>query len=486
MRILFFVHTLGRTRHFKNVLRDLVTRGHHIVLATVNAGDASKAAGFYDQPGIEIVVCPGARADRWGPLVEPMRLARDHIRYRHPRYAHADKLEARAARFAPRAWLRMLERHPSLLRRWRVLPRSLSLAETVIPADAGFSAFIARHAPDVVLVTPLIEFGSYQTDYVKSAHALGIPVGFLPFSWDNLTNRGLIRVAPDRVLVWNEFQQREAVELHDVPPDRVVITGAPRFDQFFEMTASTAREEFFTDLGLDPARQLVLYLCSAPFIAPVEVPFVRQWIGELRRRHRAPWLREAAVLIRPHPAHREEWDAADLSDLPQVVIWPHRSPLNADQRLFDSLTHSTAVAGLNTSAMIESAIVGRPVFTMTPPEFAGGQEGTLHFWYLLTEHGGVVSTSNSFDEHFAQVADASGDTDTTRVRSQAFVERFVRPCGYRTPASGVMADEIEQLGALPKRALTARWWHDPVRWSLEAALRLGLDRNLFDVRLSAS
>src|SRR5437867_3751302 len=29
-------------------------------------------------------------------------------------------------------------------------------------------------------------------------------------SADNLTNRGLVRIAPDRVLVWNEHQKREA------------------------------------------------------------------------------------------------------------------------------------------------------------------------------------------------------------------------------------------------------------------------------------
>jgi hypothetical protein len=44
---------------------------------------------------------------------------------------------------------------------------------------------------------PLVTFESYQTDYVKAAHRLGIPVIFIPFSWDNLTNKGLMRVLPD-------------------------------------------------------------------------------------------------------------------------------------------------------------------------------------------------------------------------------------------------------------------------------------------------
>ena len=46
---------------------------------------------------------------------------------------------------------------------------------------------------------------------VKSAKAIGVPVVFPVFSWDNLSTKGLIHVQPDRVLVWNEHQKREAV-----------------------------------------------------------------------------------------------------------------------------------------------------------------------------------------------------------------------------------------------------------------------------------
>ena len=43
--------------------------------------------------------------------------------------------------------------------------------------------------------------------------------------------------------------------------------------------------------------------------------------------------------------------------------------------------------------MIEAAIVGRPVFTIAAAEFSGGQQGTLHYWYLLVENGGIVSAT---------------------------------------------------------------------------------------------
>jgi hypothetical protein len=43
----------------------------------------------------------------------------------------------------------------------------------------------------------------------------------LLFSWDNLSTKGTLHVAPDLMFVWNERQRREAAELHDYPPERV-------------------------------------------------------------------------------------------------------------------------------------------------------------------------------------------------------------------------------------------------------------------------
>ena len=77
--------------------------------------------------------------------------------------------------------------------------------------------FLREENPDIVLVSPLVRFGSEQSDWVKSAKALGIPVGFPVFSWDNLTTKGIIHVAPDRVFVWNDVQKREATQYCGIP-----------------------------------------------------------------------------------------------------------------------------------------------------------------------------------------------------------------------------------------------------------------------------
>lgn len=471
MRILFLVHNLGKTRHFEGVIRGLTAHGHTVVLGAARKRKPLKPTKtLHDDPRVEVIACPTRRVDRYRDLATPLRRARDYVRFLDPRYARATKLAARAADYAPEGWSAALDRRPFLRRHWRLTRRALEVAEAILPPDRYFELFLRAERADLLLVTPLIDFGSYQTDYVKAAHRIGLPVAFLPFSWDNLTNRGLIRVAPDRVLVWNDIQKREAVELHGVPAERVIVTGAPRFDEFFALRPSTSRQEFCARIGVDPSRPLILYTCSSSFVAPREVEFVRRWIGELRRSDEAV-LRDCAVLVRPHPAHREQWEAADCSDLSAVALWHERSEMNADQGLYDSLHHAAAVVGLNTSAMIEAAIAGRGVYTIAAEEFAGGQSGTLHFHYLLAEHGGIVSLAGTFSDHCRQLAAGVSGDPATLERCRRFVASFVRPHGREKPAAPIMIDEIERTATLRKRPRHAPPWHYPARWGLRAVAR---------------
>lgn len=466
MKVLLLAHNLGKTRHFEGVLRELTARGHDVVVTAAHKRNKPlKLGDFSGNPRLDVVTNPVRRVDEWEPFVRPLRQARDYVRFLHPDYAHANKLAGRARTYAPKGWP---ERMDGLRGRRVLVKRALEFAETLVPSERYYELFIRSHAPDVILITPLIDFGSYQTDYVKSAHRLGIPIAFLPFSWDNLTNRGLIRIPPDRVLVWNEHQQREAIAYHDVPPDRIVITGAARFDDFFAMQPSSDRAAFCARAGLDPQAPFILYLCSSHFIAPDEVNFVRTWARAVRS---DPAFGRAGILVRPHPAHEEPWATGTLDDIPNAAVWSEPPKVQADPALFDSLTHAAAVVGLNTSAMIEAAIVGKPVHTIQTQEFAGGQEETLHFHYLLARNGGPVEVAADLVEHLTQLRHAVAAPGEGAQRSRAFVERFVRPRGLERPVAPIVADEIERVAALAKRPVREPLWHAPARALLLAALK---------------
>jgi hypothetical protein len=470
VRVLFLAHNLGKTRHFEGVLDELTARGHSVVVTAAHKRNKPlKLAGsFRGNPLIDVVPNPVRRLDEWEPFVRPLRQARDYVRFLHPDYANAGKLAERARRYAPSGWPDRFDRSRTLRQRRLLVKRALEVAEGLIPSERYYELFIRSHAPDVVLITPLIDFGSYQTDYVKSAHTLGLPVVFVPFSWDNLTNRGLIRISPDRVLVWNEHQKREAINFHDVPAANVVVTGASRFDDFFRMRPSTTREQFCLRAGLAPSQPFLLYLGSSQFVAPNEVEFVCKWIRAVRANER---LRDYGILVRPHPANDEPWKGANLRTADNAAVWTEPPKVQADPALYDSLHHASAVVGLNTSAMIEAGILGKPVYTVETAEFAGGQEQTLHFHYLLARNGGLVEVAQDLSQHIQQIVEGLLDPEAGTRRSRRFIESFVRPHGLEHPVAPIVVDEIERAASLLKRPRRMAVWRRATGRLLLAALK---------------
>jgi hypothetical protein len=166
-----------------------------------------------------------------------------------------------------------------------------------------------------------------------------------------------------------------------------------------------------------------------------------------------PLLRSINVLMRPHPYNVHRWAENPVSDLPGVSVFPRQgyNPIDAENRgdFFDSLYHCAAAVGINTSAMIEAAIVGRPVCSILAAEFAGTQEGTIHFRHLLPENGGFLRIAATMESHLEQLAACLRDPETTRAETDRFVASFVRPHGRETRATPIFAAAVEQIAAAP-------------------------------------
>jgi hypothetical protein len=218
------------------------------------------------------------------------------------------------------------------------------------------------------------------------------------------------------------------------------------------------------DLAAD--RPLLLYMCSSAFVAPDEIAFVRRFIDAVRGAA-DPAIRNANVLVRPHPAHLKQWERVDLREWPNVARWSGLQTMNADQGLYDSLLHADAVIGLNTSAMIEAGILGKSVHGLVVGEFAGGQEQTIHFAYLRAANGGLLHEATTLEEHTGQLAATIRGDLPRDGREQRFIERFVRPRGIDVPVTPIFVSEIEGMADMVKApAAREPLWHRPLRWGV--------------------
>ncbi|HEY7603060.1 MAG TPA: hypothetical protein VH760_02275 [Gaiellaceae bacterium] len=430
-------------------LRLLVERGHdvHVAFEEVRSPESMRELEELARecPGLTVGDLPEAEGS-WSALARQLRSGIDYLRYLEPRYREAAALRARARRKAP-PFLRGIgdvaaRGGPSGV---RMAKRALEAVERSLEPPPAVTSYLRERRPDVLCPLHLLPIGTAHADYLRAARRQGIRSVFPVRGWDNLTNKGLLRDSPDLVLVWNALQAEEAAELHGVPRERIRLTGAPSVDHWFDWRPSRARADFCREVGLRADRPIVLYVCSSGFVAPDEVGFVRGWIDGLRARG-GRWA-EVGFLVRPHPLNAAQWADAEL-DGPQVRVWPRFGEDPGDEaarrNYFDSIHHAAAVVGINTTAQIEGAIVGRPVHTLLAEEFRDTQQGTLHFQHLR----GHVYEARTPAEHAAQLEESLDGRDDEE-RNAAFLERFVRPNGLDRQATIEVVEAIEALAARP-------------------------------------
>ena len=459
LRILFSVKNPEYVRHYVSVLRTLSARGHEVELAKQSSRHAWPPFVVdlaTENPNIQLSTLPDVAGNPWWELATRLRQACLYLRYIEPAHRAKTGLLQRARKRAPAIAVWLGDTLGSTEGGRRLLRGAVDLLEQATRSATLFHRYLDRQRPDVVVLTPLVVLKTAQFDLGRAAGELGIRNVFAVASWDHLSSKGVLTFAPQRVFVWNDTLKQEAVALHGVPADRIVVTGSQVFDDWFGRTPSTTREEFCRRVGLRHDRPIVLYVCSSLLeSSPPEAPFVLKWARELRQSAR-PVLQDCGLLVRPHPRRGREWRNVELTGITNAVCWPPAGQLPTDQQsktdYFDSLYHADAVVGLNTSAMIEAAILGRPVHTVLLPEFRESQEETVHFHYLLDGPDALLRSARSLDEHARDLAAVLECGDPDRERGARFVRTFVRPCGLEVAATTVLVDALEDIARAPAPA----------------------------------
>ena len=452
MKVVFTALHFANLRIFEPVIRELAERGHDVVLAADEAetfgGRAFVERLAASYPRVIFGSVASAADEPWMTFAQKVRWALDYVRFCAPRYADVPKLRLRNIERAPRV-VRWLTKGIGAA----AVGRVLKWLERSMPRSASMRSWLEDLAPDALILTSLTFSRSSAIEQLKAARGLGIPTAAAIMSWDHLSSKALLHIAPDRTFVWNNVQKREAVEMHGLRPETIVVTGAQCYDQWFDRRPSRTRQAFCADMGLDPAHPFIVYVCSAmsPVPTPVEPQFVKEWVTALRASSDAT-LRDVGLLIRPHPERLKEWSDVSLDEFDNVVVHGG-TPIDPSSKAdyFDALIFSRAVVGLCTSAFLEAAIAGQPVLTLLLPAYRMHQDGMAHFRYLMNVEGGLLHAAPDLATHLRDLSAVLSRSAQREERNVRFLTAFVRPDGLDVPATPAFIAAVEELVTLPRR-----------------------------------
>ncbi len=255
------------------------------------------------------------------------------------------------------------------LRAGRRLVRRLDQA--LSPRHMFFASLIARYRPVAVVSTDVNN--ENDVALMQEARRAGVTTRGIVRSWDNLT-RFFMRVVPDGVAVANPRMADEAARYHDIPKERIRVVGIPHYDRYLK-GPTKPRREFFSEIGADPGRPLILYVPVADYrMAKNDVDaYVVGLISKL----------DVTILVRFPPTAAVSLDPAAFGgrvivDRPGHVFRMRQDAEirpEDDERLVNALAHSNVVVSGPGTMNIDAALFDRPLVLVncypTPRPFWG-------------------------------------------------------------------------------------------------------------------
>lgn len=240
---------------------------------------------------------------------------------------------------------------------------------------------------------------------VLAAREMGVPIGTLVQSWDNLSSKAAV-LPPDldRYWTWNEYMTAELKALYPrVDADRVVIVGSPQFD-FHRVTLTEPREVFMSALGLDPSRPFVMMGTGTPSRIPEEPQLFLSIARELRAAD--PSIQ---VLIRLHPKDDGTRWKSLLGEVQELgIVLQYTAPtVHMDRGGFvpaqefyrdqvSAITHAAVIVNSSSTLTVDAAILDRPIVCLAydvrpDPRYPDGRAKlfvqTTHFAPLVATGG---------------------------------------------------------------------------------------------------
>jgi len=124
--------------------------------------------------------------------------------------------------------------------------------------DYHFDSFFVKYQPSLILLANLLE--DLETKFLRAAKKHHVSSIGLINSWDRVTARCILRLLPDKIIVFNDVIKQEMLHHDLVSEKNVFVSGMPQYDIYFSpVSDSDSKQEFFKRLGLNLGDELILY-----------------------------------------------------------------------------------------------------------------------------------------------------------------------------------------------------------------------------------
>jgi len=173
-----------------------------------------------------------------------------------------------------------------------VSPISIPFYKGKLEINPDILRFIKKIQPHLVIM-PCSAYDPIGSDILKLKETNGFKTLFLIDNWDNLSSKSILWRLPDYMGVWGEQSKEHAIQIHGMPPQRVINIGTPRFEEYF-----------FTNRDDHPSPYPFGYILFCGCAEPFDELGALHLLDEELSRNIAD-IKDIKIVYRPHPARKK-------------------------------------------------------------------------------------------------------------------------------------------------------------------------------------
>lgn len=235
--------------------------------------------------------------------------------------------------------------------------------------DNTYARHFDIYKPDIIFCAHL--FDEPEIHLLREARKRGIKsVGFIN-SWDKVTARCILRLLPDKVVVFNNIVKKEMMDYNEMKEENIFVSGLPQYDIYVNLNPGK-REDFYKNLNIKPSvKRVIVYAPDGKYSAKADgamIDLLRSFI----EKSLIPEDVELLVRFQPNDiVNMEEIRKRPwlVYDIPGIRFSQERGidwDMNArdHQQLLNTLFHSSLLICYTSSLSIDSAVFGKPVINI--------------------------------------------------------------------------------------------------------------------------
>lgn len=165
---------------------------------------------------------------------------------------------------------------------------------------------------------------------------------------------------PDRTAVFGEAARRLLQEMGHYPPESLVVTGSPKFDELVAAATRWDREAIRTRLGVEPGGRLVVVASRYRPIRETHQAIGPAFADLVRAVESLP---DVVCLVKPHPA---ESDGAYRQQIREAKASRVRI-VRSEATLPELLHAADALVTVESLSAVEALVLGRAVVILNGP-----------------------------------------------------------------------------------------------------------------------